>query len=168
MNPPAPHIPGQDIGLFTDLYELTMAQAFFSQGMLAPATFSLFIRNYPPNRGYLVSAGLEDVLDYLEALSFEAAALEYLESTGIFTGDFLQYLAGFRFTGSVRAIPEGRLFFADEPVLEVSGPIIEAQLAETFIINQTGGHQVATVGRIYCECHCHAGTSGQRKVRVES
>ena len=140
MNPPSPHmsgqISGQDLGLFTDLYELTMGQAFFSQGMLAPATFSLFIRSYPPNRGYLVSAGLEDVLDYLEALSFGPAALEYLESTGIFTSDFLQYLAGLRFTGSVRAIPEGRLFFADEPVLEVSGPIIEAQLAETFIINQ--------------------------------
>ena len=127
---------GQDLGLFTDLYELTMGQAFFSQGMLAPATFSLFIRAYPPNRGYLVSAGLEDVLDYLEALSFGPAALEYLDSTGIFTGDFLQYLAGLRFTGSVRAIPEGRLFFTDEPVLEVSGPMIEAQLAETFIINQ--------------------------------
>ncbi len=124
------------MGLFTDLYELTMAQAFFSQGMLATATFSLFIRRYPPNRAYLVSAGLEDVLDYLEALRFGPAALEYLESTAIFTGDFLQYLGGLRFTGWVRAIAEGRLFFADEPVLEVSGPIIEAQLAETFIINQ--------------------------------
>ena len=124
------------MGLFTDLYELTMGQAFFSQGMLAPATFSLFIRSYPPNRGYLVSAGLEDVLEYLEALSFGPAALEYLEATGIFTADFLNHLAGLRFTGSVRAIPEGRLFFTDEPVLEVSGPMIEAQLAETFIINQ--------------------------------
>ena len=137
MNPNmSGQISGQDLGLFTDLYELTMGQAFFSQGMMAPATFSLFIRSYPPNRGYLVSAGLEDVLDYLEALSFGPPALEYLESTGIFTGDFLQYLAGLRFTGSVRAIPEGRLFFIGEPVLEVSGPIIEAQLAETFIINQ--------------------------------
>ena len=124
------------MGLFTDLYELTMAQVFFSRKMLAPATFSLFIRSYPPNRGYLVSAGLEDVLDHLETLSFGSTALEYLESTGIFTADFLRYLAGLRFTGSVRAIPEGRLFFTDEPVLEVSGPIIEAQLAETFIINQ--------------------------------
>ena len=83
-----------------------------------------------------MSAGLEDVLDYLDALSFGAPALEYLESIGIFTGDFLDYLAGLRFTGSVRAMPEGSLFFAGEPVLEVSGPIIEAQLAETFIINQ--------------------------------
>ncbi len=136
MNRPPPHFASQDMGLFTDLYELTMGQAFFSQGMLAPATFSLFIRGYPPNRGYLVSAGLEDVLDHLEALSFGPAALEYLDSTGIFTGDYLRFLAGLRFTGTVRAIPEGRLFFADEPVLEVTGPIIEAQLAETFIINQ--------------------------------
>ena len=126
----------EELGLFTDLYELTMAQAFFSKGMSANGTFSLFIRNYPPNRGYLVSAGLEDVLDHLEALKFGSSAIGYLETTGIFTADFLEYLAGLRFTGSVRAIPEGRLFFADEPVLEVNGPIIEAQLAETFIINQ--------------------------------
>ncbi|MSQ07301.1 MAG: nicotinate phosphoribosyltransferase [Dehalococcoidia bacterium] len=113
-----------------------MAQAFYQQGMLAPATFSLFIRNYPPDRGYFVSAGLEDVLDYLENLRFSPASLDYLRSTGIFTDDLLQYLSKLRFTGSVRAIPEGRLFFANEPVLEVTAPIIEAQLSETFIINQ--------------------------------
>ena len=129
-------VSNQGLGLFTDLYELTMAQAFHSQQMVAPATFSLFVRKYPPNRGYLVSAGLEDVLDYLEAFSFDDDSLEYLESTGIFNSRFLQYLANIRFTGSVRAIPEGRLFFTDEPVLEVTAPIIEAQLAETFIINQ--------------------------------
>ena len=128
--------PGDDLGLFTDLYELTMAQAFFNQGMFAPATFSLFIRQYPPNRGYLVFAGLEDVLEYLAELSFSNTSLDYLRSEGIFSKDFLDYLGGVRFTGSVRAMPEGRLFFADEPVLEVTAPIIEAQLAETFIINQ--------------------------------
>ncbi len=128
--------PGDDLGLFTDLYELTMAQAFFNQGMFAPATFSLFIRQYPPHRGYLVFAGLEDVLEYLTALSFSNTSLEYLLSEGVFSQDFLDYLGGVRFTGSVRAMPEGQLFFADEPVLEVTAPIIEAQLAETFIINQ--------------------------------
>ena len=128
--------PGDDLGLFTDMYELTMAQAFFNQGMSAPATFSLFIRNYPPHRGYFVFAGLEDVLDYLTNLSFSNTSLDYLRSEGIFSEGFLEYLGGVRFTGSVRAVPEGRLFFADEPVLEVTGPIIEAQLAETFIINQ--------------------------------
>ena len=126
----------QELGLFTDLYELTMAQAFYRQGMFAPASFSLFIRQYPPHRGYLVSAGLEDVLDYLEGLRLGEESIEYLRSTGIFTSDFLDYLRGLRFTGSVRAIPEGRLYFANEPVLEITAPIIEAQLAETFIINQ--------------------------------
>ncbi len=126
----------QDLGLFTDLYELTMAQVFYRQGMSAPATFSLFIRTYPVNRGYLVSAGLEDVLDYLENLSFSEASLDYLRDTGIFTENFLRYLGTLRFTGSVRAIPEGALYFVNEPALEVTAPIIEAQLAETFIINQ--------------------------------
>ena len=125
-----------DLGLFTDLYELTMAQAFYQHGMAAPATFSLFIRSYPPHRGFLVSAGLEDVLDYLEHLQFSSRSLDYLRSTSLFAPDFLDFLGGLRFTASVRAIPEGRLFFVNEPVLEVTAPIIEAQIAETFIINQ--------------------------------
>jgi nicotinate phosphoribosyltransferase len=124
------------LGLFADLYELTMAQAFFGQGMFAPATFSLFVRQYPPHRGYLVAAGLADVLDYLEGLRFGEASLDYLRSTELFTQDFLAYLNALRFTGSVRAIPEGRLFFVNEPVLEVTAPIIEAQIAETLVINQ--------------------------------
>ena len=134
----APKLPltGEDLGLFTDLYELTMAQAFFDQGMSATANFSLFIRTYPPNRAYFVSAGLEDVLDYLSNLNFSDQSIDYLTALGIFTEDFLEYLRGMRFTGRVRAIPEGRLFFTDEPALEVTAPLIEAQLAETFIINQ--------------------------------
>ena len=127
---------GDDLGLFTDLYELTMAQVYFDQGMFAPATFSLLIRNHPPSRGYLVFAGLEDALEYLEELSFDDEQMESLRSQGIFSEEFLEYLGGVRFTGSVRALAEGRLFFADEPVLEVTAPIIEAQLAETYIINQ--------------------------------
>ena len=129
------HSDGQ-LGLFTDLYELTMAQAYFSQGMDAPATFGLTVRSYPPNRGYLVSAGLEDVLEYLSRLQFDDEAIAYLHSLGPFTSDFLDYLRGVRFTGSVRAVPDGRLFFADEPVLEITAPIIEAQLVETYVINQ--------------------------------
>ena len=127
---------GDDLGLFTDLYELTMAQVFFEQGMFAPATFSLFVRNHPPNRGYLVFAGLEDLLEYLEGLGFDEEGIDYLRAQGIFSEEFLEYLAGVRFTGSVRAMEEGRLFFAGEPILEVTAPIIEAQLAETYIINQ--------------------------------
>ena len=129
------HSDGQ-LGLFTDLYELTMAQAYFSQGMHAPATFGLTVRSYPPNRGYLVSAGLDDVLDYLSRLQFDDEAIDYLRSLGSFTAEFLDYLRGVGFTGSVRAIPEGRLFFAGEPLLEITAPIIEAQLVETYVINQ--------------------------------
>ena len=124
------------LGLFTDLYELTMAQAYFQQGMHQPATFGLTVRSYPPNRGYLVSAGLDDVLDYLAGLRFDDESVSYLGSLGMFTAEFLDFLKGVRFTGTVRAVPEGRLFFADEPVLEVTAPIIEAQLAETYVINQ--------------------------------
>jgi len=150
MNSSHSPLPPQDLGLFTDLYELTMAQAFYQQGMFAPATFSLFIRNYPANRGYLVSAGLEDVLDYLESLYFSPASLEYLRSTNMFAGDFLEYLRGLRFTGSVRAIHEGRLFFVNEPVLEVTAPIIEAQIAETFIINQINLQTLLTTKAARC------------------
>jgi nicotinate phosphoribosyltransferase len=129
-------LPGDELGLFTDLYELTMSQAFMRQGMSATATFSLFTRTYPTNRAYFVSAGLEDVLDYLSNLNFSDRAIDYLKATDIFSDEFLQFLSGVRFTGSVRAIPEGRLYFTDEPAVEVTAPLIEAQLAETFIINQ--------------------------------
>ncbi len=136
MTAPKLPLPGDDLGLFTDLYELTMSQAFLRQGMSATATFSLFTRTYPPNRGYFVSAGLEDVLDYLSNLNFSERAIDYLRATDIFSDDFLEYLSGVRFTGSVRAIPEGRLYFTDEPAVEITAPLIEAQLVETFIINQ--------------------------------
>ncbi len=124
------------LSLATDLYELTMAQSYWEHGMHGQAVFSLFVRTLPQGRGYLVAAGLEDVLRYLESLSFTASDLQYLESTGIFSPPFLGYLSGLRFTGEVWAVPEGTLVFANEPILEVKAPIIEAQLAETYIINQ--------------------------------
>jgi nicotinate phosphoribosyltransferase len=126
---------GNNFALLTDLYEFTMAEAYFQSKMFAPATFSLFIREYPPNRGYFVSAGLEEVLDYLSRIEYSQEDLDYLRSTGLFSDDFLHYLSGLRFSGDVHAIPEGRLFFKDEPVLEVTAPIIEGQLMESFIIN---------------------------------
>ncbi len=129
-------IAAENLTLLTDLYQLTMAQAYFREQRLGEATFSLFIRTYPPNRGYFVAAGLQDVLDYLESLHFDQAGLEFLASQKLFSDDFLHYLADLRFTGNVTAIPEGRIFFTDEPVLEVTAPIIEAQIVETFIINQ--------------------------------
>jgi nicotinate phosphoribosyltransferase len=127
---------GENLALLTDLYQLTMAQAYLQNGKTEPATFSLFIRNYPPNRGYFVSAGLRDVIDFLENFSFDAPAIDYLKAKRLFTDDFLDFLKALRFTGEVWALPEGRLFFTDEPILEVTAPIIEAQIVETFIINQ--------------------------------
>lgn len=124
------------LALFTDLYELTMAQAYWQSGTTAPATFSLFFRKYPPDRAYFVCAGLADVLDYLENFRFTPADLDYLRTLQRFDADFLRYLAGLRFTGGVRAMPEGSLFFINEPVLEVTAPVIEAQLVETFLLNQ--------------------------------
>ena len=125
-----------ELGTFTDLYELTMAQTYLQHGLHEPATFSLFIRSYPRDRAYFVSAGLEDVLRYLEGWHFSPSDIEYLRSTRIFSPGFLDYLSTVKFTGDVWAIPEGSLFFADEPILEVTAPIIEAQIVETFIINQ--------------------------------
>lgn len=122
--------------LFTDLYELTMAQAYWQTETTAHARFSLFFRLYPPDRGYFVSAGLDDVLNYLQDFRFSGDDLAYLRSTGQFQGAFLDSLESLRFTGSIRAVPEGTIFFANEPVLEVEGPMIEAQLVETFLINQ--------------------------------
>jgi len=127
--------PRGHLALLTDLYEFTMAQAYYQSQMFAPATFSLFIREYPPNRGYFISAGLEDVLAYLTRIGYDQEDLDYLKSTGLFADDFLHYLSRLRFSGDVHAIAEGRLFFKDEPVLEVTAPIIEGQLMETFIIN---------------------------------
>ncbi|MFW5810642.1 MAG: nicotinate phosphoribosyltransferase, partial [Thermodesulfobacteriota bacterium] len=128
-------VQSEDLNLLTDLYQLTMAAAYYEKEMFAPATFSLFIREYPKDRGYFVSSGLTDVLDFLEGFHFDQDALNYLEKTDMFSNDFLQYLSNLHFTGDVFAMPEGRIFFKDEPVLEVTAPIIQAQLAETYIIN---------------------------------
>ena len=121
--------------LLIDLYELTMAASYLAEGMCAEATFSLFIREYPPHRNYFVAAGVEHLKEIIPHLRFSAAAIDYIASTGIFKPAFLEYLRAFRFTGTVRAIPEGRIFFAQEPILEVTAPIIEAQILETLVLN---------------------------------
>lgn len=121
--------------LVTDLYELTMAESYLREGMSGEATFSLFIREYPENRSYFVAAGIEHLLEILPDLRFSEESLSYLTSLGKFSDDFIAYLRGFRFSGNIRAIPEGRVFFADEPILEVSGPVIEAQVIETLVMN---------------------------------
>ncbi|MDF1594035.1 MAG: nicotinate phosphoribosyltransferase [Desulfobacterales bacterium] len=124
--------------LFTDLYELTMAASYHGHQISGAATFSLFVRNYPPRRNYFVAAGLEDVLKELEAFSFSDEELAYLESTGQFKDNFISFLSGLRFSGEVHAMPEGTVFFPGEPVLEITAPIIEAQLLETFLLNKIG------------------------------
>ncbi|MGA8282584.1 MAG: nicotinate phosphoribosyltransferase, partial [Desulfobacterales bacterium] len=124
--------------LFTDLYELTMAAGYFNRRLLDAASFSLFIRDYPPGRKYFVAAGLQDVLDELESLRFSNDEIAFLRETGLFSSDFLSFLKKFRFTGSVLAMPEGSIFFANEPILEVTAPLIEAQIIETFLLNTVG------------------------------
>jgi nicotinate phosphoribosyltransferase len=125
-----------NLSLLTDLYQLTMAQSYFAEKRLAEATFSVFVRSYPPNRGYFVCAGLNDVLSFLENFAFDASAIEYLAAQKLFSEEFLRYLSELRFTGEVWAIPEGRIVFREEPLLELSAPIIQAQIVETLIINQ--------------------------------
>ena len=129
-------VPGRIDPLYVDLYELTMAQAYLQSGQTGHATFSLYFRNFPQNRTYYVFCGLESAISYLENLKFSESDLEVLEELGLFDGILLDYLSSFEFTGSVRAMREGEVFFPNEPVIEVSGPIIECQIAETFLINQ--------------------------------
>lgn len=125
----------RDAALFTDLYEITMAASYFRERMSGAATFSLFVRKLPPGRSFLVATGLEDVLAFLQMFRFGRAALDYLHSLGHFEPAFLARLAEIRFTGDVRAMPEGTIVFADEPLLEVTAPIAEAQLVETAVLN---------------------------------
>ena len=122
-------------GLLTDLYEITMAAAYFEQGMNEPATFSLFMRNLPQNRSFFLAAGLEEALDYLENLRFGPEAIDYLRASGNFKEPFLEHLAELRFDGDVVAVREGTVVFPNEPVLEVTAPILQGQLAETYLMN---------------------------------
>jgi nicotinate phosphoribosyltransferase len=122
--------------LLTDFYQLTMLQAYFEEQMQDTAVFSLFVRRLPERRNYLLACGLDDVLTYLETLRFDDEALRYLRSLGRFSERFLEHLRHFRFTGDVYAVSEGTPIFPHEPILEVVAPIGEAQLVETFIINQ--------------------------------
>ena len=121
--------------LYTDLYQLTMLQAYWHEGMDEPAVFDLFVRRLK-DRNFLLACGLEQALEYLEHLSFSDEALAYLDEQDQFTDAFLDWLADFEFTGDVYAVPEGTPVFADEPIVEVVAPIGEAQLAETFLLNQ--------------------------------
>lgn len=122
--------------LFTDLYQLTMMQAYLGEGMTDRAVFTLFVRRLPHRRNFLLACGLDDVLSFLENVRFTDDDLEYLAAMPRFSASFIEHLRGFRFTGNVYAVPEGTPVFADEPVLEVVAPLPQAQLIETFVLNQ--------------------------------
>jgi nicotinate phosphoribosyltransferase len=122
--------------MLTDLYEFAMVDAYLDEGLQDEAVFSLFVRRLPSRRNYLLACGLEAVLRCLEKLRFSAAELDYLDSLGRFSKRLLQFLERFRFSGDVCAVPEGTPVFAEEPILEVVAPLPEAQLIETYLLNQ--------------------------------
>jgi nicotinate phosphoribosyltransferase len=121
--------------LVTDLYELNMVQAYLDRGETGEAVFEFFVRRLPERRGFLLAAGLADALDYLENLRFTDAEIAWLKQTGRFRDNLLEYLASFRFTGDVHAIPEGTVCFPYEPLIRITAPLPQAQLVETRIIN---------------------------------
>jgi nicotinate phosphoribosyltransferase len=133
-------MPPTGLALHTDFYEITMSAVYHDRGMDQTATFSLFPHDLPPQRGYIVAAGLEAALDYLENFAFSQDDIAYLRSLGRFEEGFLHRLADLRFTGDVWALPEGTVAFAEEPVMEVTAPIMEAQLVETYLIQTINLH----------------------------
>ncbi len=121
--------------LLTDLYQLTMLQGYLTQRMEDTAIFEVFVRKLPPRRGFLVAAGLEQALTYLETLRFTPMELDWIAKSGRFSTALVEYLTQFRFTGDVHAMPEGTVFFPDEPILRLTAPLPQAQLVETRLIN---------------------------------
>jgi nicotinate phosphoribosyltransferase len=114
--------------LLTDLYQLNMIEAYLAYGETETAVFELFVRKLPAQRGFLMAAGLEQALEFLEDLRFACKRVDWLKDTGRFSARTLAYLSDLRFTGDVHAMPEGTIFFANEPVLRVTAPLPEAQL----------------------------------------
>ncbi|MDN3517157.1 nicotinate phosphoribosyltransferase [Aquisalimonas lutea] len=125
-----------ELGLFTDLYELTMVQAYWAEGMRADGVFSLFFRKPPADRNFVLACGQEHVAQLAPLLRFPRAQLDRLATVGMFQDAFLQWLEGFRFSGAIHALPEGTPVFAHEPFMEVRAPVAEAQLLETLVMNQ--------------------------------
>ena len=121
--------------LLTDLYEFSMIQAYLDRGEDGEAVFEFFVRRLPARRSFLLAAGLDNALDYLETLQFSTAEIDWLKSTGRFRNNLLDYLSRFRFTGDVHAIPEGTVCFANEPLIRITAPLPQAQLVETRLIN---------------------------------
>ena len=127
--------PSDTSPLLTDLYELNMVQAYLDRDENKEAVFEFFVRKLPERRGFMLAAGLDDALDYLETLQFSKTDIDWLKSTGRFRDNLLDYLSGFRFTGDVHAIPEGSVCFPNEPLLRITAPLPQTQLVETRLIN---------------------------------
>lgn len=125
----------RDGALLTDLYQLTMLQSYFEQQMEGEAVFEFFVRHLPDERGFLIAAGLEQVLDYLEALAFSADDLAWIAEQKLFSSALVDRLREFRFTGTVEAMREGTPFFAHEPIVRVIAPLPQAQFIESRLIN---------------------------------
>jgi len=121
--------------LTTDLYELNMVQAYLDRGEDKEAVFEFFVRRLPERRGFLLAAGLDDSLTYLETLRFSPGEIDWLKSTKRFRSNLIDYLAGYRFTGGVHAIPEGTVCFPNEPLIRITAPLPMAQIVETRLIN---------------------------------
>jgi nicotinate phosphoribosyltransferase len=121
--------------LLTDLYQLNMMQAYVDRGETKTAVFEFFVRKLPRERGFLIAAGLEQVLEFLVRLRFTPEELDWLASSGRFGKNLIDYLEGLRFAGDIHAMPEGTVFFPDEPILRVTAALPEAQLVETRLIN---------------------------------
>ena len=121
--------------LLTDLYQLNMMAAYLEHGLTETAVFELFVRKLPSRRGFLMAAGLEQALQFLETVSFTPEDIKKIRGLGQFSESFLAYLRSFRFTGDVDAMPEGTVFFPDEPILRVTAPLPEAQFVETRLVN---------------------------------
>jgi len=131
-----PSLPTQAVSaLTTDLYELNMVQAYLDKDETGQAVFEFFVRRLPARRGFLLAAGLEDALDYIETLRFTPEDIDWLRGTGRFRDNFLHYLKDFRFTGDVHAIPEGSVCFPNEPLIRITAPLPQAQLVESRLIN---------------------------------
>lgn len=121
--------------LLTDFYQLTMLQGYLERGMEDTAVFECFVRTMPPQRGFFMAAGLAQLLEYLENVRFTPAELDWVADSGRFSRSFVDYLERFRFAGDVQAMPEGTVFFANEPVVRVTAPLPQAQLIETRLLN---------------------------------
>jgi len=125
-----------NVSLLTDLYELTMAYSYFKSNRNEISTFELFVRNFPNNRNFLVSAGIDDIIKIISEFHFTDDDIKYLKSLKLFSDDFLEYLKNFKFKGDVWAIPSGQIYFPKEPVIRITADRISAQLLETIILNQ--------------------------------